>query len=256
LTFPTSDLTPLLQAAPTAQMRYASGKIVAWNPATFENIVEVRGTQLTNLPVLAGSDALTFKAGDVVALVGADQAGARGVTSYAVLGRFVLPGAGKGEAAVEWMTTELGRAISAAVFADRVYPDLIEAQGRLTTADTWSDITFAGSPNPGPQVTAHITKTGRALVIVSARIGVINFESGFMNFRIDDDVNPPIGSVDAFNSVTIGDGDGTNLASTGIGQVSGLSEGTHTFKTCYRASNITNPNGVSFSDRSIVVMAF
>lgn len=256
-TFSTSDLTPLLQAAPTAQMRYASGVIVSWNAESYENVIEVRGSLLINLPVLSGPDGLSYKAGDVVALIGADQQGARGIASYAILGRFLVPGAGRAEQSIEWMTSELGRSIAASVFADRVKSDFKNLQVSNTSENTWQDAEFAGSVDPGPTVEIEITERGAAIVIVGASMGAQESAHGRMSFEISgatDRVPSPSNAASFYNYADAPAVAGTT--STAATHITDLNPGVHKFEAKYWA--LFGDNGVKphFANRSLTVIGF
>lgn len=246
---------PLLtgMGSPGGPVSLGQGRILTWNSSTFENTVAYRGGVLQNLPVLSGPDALTYKPDDIVSIMSWSPNG--GAASHWIQGRVIYPGPGKGAEAIAWMTSELGRRLAAAVFAERIKTQMIEIQGSLTTENTWvNSLSVGGSPSSGPSVQADISESGKALVFVSSLIQNIDGESAYMSFRIDGATNPPIGSVSAFLRSPAIDGDGVGVSSTGIGLVSGLSQGLHTFAAAYRASNVTNPFGVTFSDRIIVVM--
>lgn len=257
MTFATDDLTPLLQAAPTAQMRYASGVIASWNSESFENVVEVRGSLLINLPVLSGPDALTYKAGDVVALVGADQQGARGIASYAILGRFVVPGAGKAAEAIEWMTSELGRAIAAAVFADRIRSDNAPiGQIHVTADQEWQDGAFGvgDTPDPGPTVQVEVSERGSAIIILAADVSSHDAVTARMGFTTS---GATTRSADfSFQKVELRN-DSTDFASVSATQFvhyEDLNPGLHTFHAQYRT--IGGPTGATWSTRSMTVISF
>src|SRR5690606_39811786 len=55
--------TPRLGGPPGKPASYGQGVIVAWDSSTFENTVRFHGTELHNLPAMAGADALTFPPG-------------------------------------------------------------------------------------------------------------------------------------------------------------------------------------------------
>jgi hypothetical protein len=171
------------------------------------------------------------------------------------MGRVIVPGPGRGEEAIEWMTTELGRRIAAAVFADRIHADINEFQGTLTTADTWVEtLDFGGSPTTGPTINMEITETGRALIFVGAHIQANSGESGSMSFRMDNDTNPPIGSVSAHLRSGAADASGIGVMSTGIALVEDIDPGIHEFRSIYRGSNLAA--GVAFSDRIMMGFGF
>lgn len=246
---------PLLtgMGEPGGAVRYGQGRILAWNASTFENTVAFRGGVLTNLPVLSGPDALTYRQNDIVAVMSWSPNG--GAAVHWIMGRVIVPGVGRGEQAIEWMTSELGRRIAAAVFSERIHADLQIFQGTLTTADTWVEVLdFGGSPTSGPVINMEITETGRALLFVGANIQASDGESGDMTFRMDDDVNPPIGNVSAHLRSPFDVLSGLGVMSTGVSLVEGISPGIHEFRAIYRASNLNT--GVAFANRVIVGFGF
>lgn len=255
-TFSTSDLTPLLQAAPTATMRYASGVIVSWDIGSFENVIEVRGSLLVNLPVLSGTDALTYKSGDVVSLIGADQQGTRGVASYAILGKFIVPGAGKAEEAIEWMTSELGRAIAAAVLADRVESDTKSNQVTTPGTATWQDGNFSGSPDPGPTVDIEISERGAAIIIANAFIQGQNGAVGRMGFETSGATTRDASwAKSADFSIQDAPPDHVGASVTGVTHFTDLAPGLHKFEAKFWSLNGAGV-GPAYSKRSLTVIGF
>lgn len=257
MTFSTSDLTPLLQAAPTAQMRYASGVIKSWNSESFENVIEVRGSELINLPVLSGPDALTYKAGDVVSLIGADQQGARGIASYAILGRFVVPGQGKAQEAIEWMTSELGRAIAASVFADRVKNDSNNVQSTNPNEAVWEDSEIFSGVDPGPTVEMEITERGAALVIMTARIGGQDGAHGMMGIEVSGATELPVNvSFTAQFQNSDAPPDHSMSTNTAVLFLEDLNPGVHTFQAKYWSLFAANGSKPGFAGRNVTVIGF
>lgn len=86
------DLASLLVNQPEATVRFGQGEILEWSADTFENLILWRGSQLANVPVLSGVSALGYESGDIVALLGADTTGTKGVTQWWILGKIDLPG--------------------------------------------------------------------------------------------------------------------------------------------------------------------
>lgn len=240
---------------PGGNVRFGQGRILTWNASTFNNTIAFRGGVLEDLPVLSGPDALTYKQDDIVAIMSWSPNG--GAVVHWIMGRVIVPGPGRGEAAIEWMTSELGRRIAAAVFADRVHADHIGLQGSLTTENTWVDtLDFAGTPSTGPSVNVEITETGRAIVLVGAYIQVVDGETGWMICRIDDEPNPFGGTSSAVVRCPQDTPSGMGVASVGVGLIEGLSAGIHEFKASYMATDVANPFGIAFADRIILVIGF
>lgn len=136
------DLAPLLArpvpARGSSNVSYRQGRIVYWNPATAENIVNVGGTDLSNLSVLNTSEALILSAGAVVGLICIEG-------SWAILGRLTVPG-----------TPEAASALSS-----------INVQSAsITSFETTSSATYTDLATIGPTLTVNVPPTGRLLVIV------------------------------------------------------------------------------------------
>jgi hypothetical protein len=154
MTFP-DDLTGLFTAkpdGPASPLMYRQGTILAWDPITLRNTVKVGRTLFTDLAVLGVAEAASFQPGTVVGIGTVDS-------TWAILGRFVIPGTADATDAI----TQVGqRARSAKV-----------APSESTSSGTFTDLA-----TPGPQITdVRIPASGKALAIVSATIahGANNF---------------------------------------------------------------------------------
>lgn len=146
-----SILTPSRGAPP-----YAQGLIKSWDPDTFENVVLVHGRDLQNLPVKSSVEALTYQAGDTVIL--ARWPGSReGTSSWWIDGRAVIPGTGRGEEAIAFMTTALGSAVARAVIGNSVFYDFVEELGFRESFDTFGDLDAVAGD--GPEVSFQLTGT-------------------------------------------------------------------------------------------------
>lgn len=144
--------------------RVEQGKLLTWNPDTFESTVLWRGAVLTNLPVLAGPAALSFAPGQQVAVVGGSPGGGAG--SWAILGQWITPGTTAAEQAIDFMKGELGRAVAADVAAARVHTDRDDAQATVQP----TGIKDPDIGNPGPSVTFTVFDSGKALVELGTQI--------------------------------------------------------------------------------------
>lgn len=80
----TDDLVPSLQQRLNTDIGYHQGVVVNWDPQTGDNVIDMAGTILNDLPMLNISEALTMKPGYVVALL-------RFKSTYFILGRVVIP---------------------------------------------------------------------------------------------------------------------------------------------------------------------
>src|SRR6185369_7982900 len=127
------------QAQPVA---FRQGVVVAWNPVTLENIIEVDGTQFSNLPVLGVSESQTIKTGSIVGVqVVGDQ--------WAIVGRWVMPSTPEATDAVSMLNSQM--------FAD--YVGTLEVCSNATPGDL---ATF------GPSVTVPVGPTGRLAILATA----------------------------------------------------------------------------------------
>lgn len=237
MTYPSDDLAPLLAEEPEPAARYSQGVIRAWDPATFENTIEWRGTLLQDVPVLSGADALTYQVGDVVSLRGV---GTGGTSTWAIDGRLITPGPGAGARTVGWMTTALARDLAAAVFADRIYTATVAAS-QSTTSTSWTNLATVG-----PTVSDVPITSGKAIVLLSATVTAIN-ETAHMSIAVSGatSVAPDYSralSVDSSNYLT----------ATRAVVLTGLTPGMHTFQARYATNNGIQ---VWISQRALVVIA-
>jgi hypothetical protein len=94
------DLTPLLSGKHTVGTGFRQGVIITWNPDTAENTVSVAGSVLTNLPILNTSEASLLDTGDVVAVITMGS-------SFAILGRLVIPGTPQAVTSIQSITNRI-----------------------------------------------------------------------------------------------------------------------------------------------------
>ena len=80
MSYASDDLAPLLASQPATGAGYRQGVVLAWDPTTAANTIDVGGALINNVPVLNTSESLLLQPGDVVGLL---TAGA----SWCVLGR-------------------------------------------------------------------------------------------------------------------------------------------------------------------------
>lgn len=277
--FDNSDIAPLLVPPPTSAVKFGQGTIISWNPETFANQVNWRGIPLRNLPVLAGTDALTFREGDTVGLLGWDAGGQSGAGSWWIIGRLIAPGAGAGAQVIDFMRTELveslvddivanlltspaGQELAAFVLSQRVHVASAEPQV-VTTSNTYQ--TLAG----GPSISGvPISASGTAVVFSSATIQAwydnipsTTLRGGYMSFAVSGATS--VAAVDA-NSVTNRNSVSVAMTATqviiqttprasSVAVITGLNEGNHTFTAQYRKEPINDD--ASFSNRSLAVIA-
>ncbi len=141
---------------PAQEVRYRQGTIVAFNPTTLENQVDVGGTILTDLPLLGVGEASLLTVGSVV---GIQVVGDQGARSMAILGRMVRPNTPDAAEAIGLLNS--------LIFADSV----IVQESRTST-------TFGDLATIGPQVTVRVRPSGRLLVLITSQIQFIETAAG------------------------------------------------------------------------------
>lgn len=264
MTFPSDDLTPLLtRRGGGGGVSYASGVIRSWNPTTFANVVEVRGTVFRNLPVLAGTDALTYTTGDVVGLISYDPTGSRGATTWAIVGRWVIPGSGSAERIIQFLqtslarqlvdelvqellTSESGQELAAFVLANRVHHAAIE--GHISVTGT------SFQEKDDLEVTADITDSGKAVALIGADITVESGEIGYMALEVSGATTQaaPAGDGAVLYVVNVG-ATGISMSASKVITFDNLNPGENTFSARYAAGATGNAD---FFDRTLTVFAF
>ncbi|MFW6091368.1 MAG: hypothetical protein ACODAF_05785 [Actinomycetota bacterium] len=248
------DLSLLLQPPPSQPVRYGQGKLLAWDAETFENEISFRGITLTDVPVLSGAEALTYQVGDTVGLLGwAPESGSLG--SWWILGRLVIPGSGRGEAAVDWLTTSLGEAVARSVISETVHSDVVSAEETLSeSAD--GDTGYTDLDTTGPEITFD-TETGRWIVILFANGGIPGDSaaarmgytaSGAQSLSATNDRATLLGSSREIGTAGFGN---HVLARTHDG-----SSGEITVTAKYRFIAGDVPGGASFENRFMLVIAY
>lgn len=258
-----SDLARALaghQAPTGAGFRYGQGKLVHWNPATFENTIAWNGTTLQNRPVLAGPAALTFAPGQTVAL--AIWAPAGGAASVAILGSWVTPGTTAAVDQVAFMTSALAKSVSNAVFAEQVHS--AEVTGGAILADETSFTDLPGSP--GPAVAGVEVTSGVAIAFISCEI-TVNLPNGSGSAGADVGVavsgatTVAPNTVDALTMIStqINAGGSTapdradRIRGTAAVKLDGLNPGAHDFELKYRNTGATG--SATFQERNLTVLA-
>jgi hypothetical protein len=240
------------------------GTIVAWNPDTFENIIDIDGQRFENVPVASGVEALTYAPGQVVLIekwFPGGKKGELGLGTAWIRGRIITPGTGAAEQAVAFMTTSLGKAISRSVFAEGILS--ADEAGSVSTAST-SFVALTGGPELSD---IEITATGKAIVLTTAHINsaaIGDTESthgGVMSFQVTGATSVAPGD---FLAVSSGGAKGSGSAdafdaawnrSSSLTLVEGLNPGLHTFTARYRTRD-ANSVDTTFFNRNITVFAF
>lgn len=215
-------------STPAQPMYYRQGVIQTWNPADATNTVLIDGTVFTNLAILNTDEALLLSPGAVVGVVDVGS-------TWAILGRFTVPG-----------TTDAASSLAA----------LGTFSNTVATFETYSSSTLGDLATPGPTVTVNVPKSGRMLIMLSARIGWSNQVNGGGLISLD---------VSGANTIAVGNAPqlahsillGSSIQSTSILRTAttyvynGLNPGSTTWTMKYGAPNSTQ---CDFQDRTIVLI--
>lgn len=243
------DLAPLLAAPVPPPIGFRQGAIVEWDPLTAENVVNVGGTDLVNLPTIASNaEVLLMKPGDVVGI----QVVGNGATSTMyIIGRITLPGTPQAASFFELFGAEAALETSATAQGD-TYP------------------TFAVAPDGlGPSVTVRIGNTRRAIVSIGAFIqyhhgsgsGTGNYRVGRVSYRVTEVATGAVTSAANENRALILDTEGHEASLGAMSRdslVSGSSifpsPGDYTFEAMY-ATTATDAGGQMFyGHRTLIVL--
>lgn len=265
------DLASTLVQQPTPGMRYAQGRIIAWDPDTFANRIQVGNTNTVheNLPVVGTTDALSYQPGQLVALYGMDPTGSGGGQQWWIAGRLFTPGGDNAEALVDFMRGSLARQISAEIFADRIHP-VVDTSTASRTSTSWGDPT---SGTAGPAVTGVSIETGTALIMLSAWMrfstedttaintseyaGAVGLEISGATSVAPADLNATYVEMFKYNNggITTTDGVFGVLSAAYTYPQTGLNPGLHDFTMKYRTT-ATATAGLQVLNRSLTVIAF
>lgn len=224
------DIAPLLVPPPPPEIGLRQGKLLAWNPSTGANTVELAGQSFTDLPILA-SGTLAMAVGDVIALL-------RYATTYFILG--AIRNAGLGTMSVR---------------ADRVVFPFGTGGDTVTSGSFVSPATF------GPQVVdVYIGASRRCLVTISAQIGVGDC-TGYVSYSVNgaSTINAEEFRGAMLSSANITGGGsiaGTVSKTSLLTAADGLNEGLHTFTTRVRRDDESAGSAYIVSDRDLVIQPF
>jgi hypothetical protein len=141
-----NDLIPYLGAKESSNP-WRQGVVVAWNPDTGDNAIQVGGTILEDLPFLNSTEASLLAPGDVVVL-------RKWGASFAIEGRIFYPNTPEAVSAFQAITS-------------RVQGATDNTDGTRNST-TFGDLT---GTSVGPSVTVRIGTSGRAWVSWSTEIG-------------------------------------------------------------------------------------
>lgn len=238
MSFGGGDLTPLLIGAAnpgTGGVGFRQGVVVSWDQNTAANTINVGGTELSNLPILNTSEAVTLSPGDVVGLLTITN-------QFFILGRLTIPA-----------TT----AAATALALDRT----------VASYDTNSTATSSGSASgTSPTVDVLVGKTGRLMVTVGCQIdatGAIAVTSscgGAMGFALSGANTMAAGSdLAVVERVVMQVSTGTCRAViTRRGSITeylfGLNPGLTTVTAQYWSTDA--PTSASFADRTLIAVPF
>lgn len=213
------DLAPYMVPPGKADLGFRQGTLLAWDPQTGANTVEVGGTKLSNIPTLSAST-LALAAGDVVALL-------RYRSTFFITGRIAAAGAG----ALAIRSANIGTEES-------------------TTSSTKTDLA-----TPGPSVDAYIGASRQCLVIVQASMRILNGVCSA--WPVLTGASSLTGSSPAFVGSDTGTVLSSATSTSLITAADGLNPGLNHFKVQYaRSSTGTGGSAAYFANRTITVIPF
>lgn len=263
-TWRSDDLAQVIIGGDLEHVGYAQGVLREWDADSFENVVDVRGGLLRNLPVAAGVEALTYQAGQVLMLTRWKPRTGGGIATYWVGmgGRVIFPGTGAGSAAVAFMRGTLAKEIAREVLAEGMLSDsvpLIEG----TVSNPGSSYVAADGPSLS---NIEISESGTCLLFLTARIAAqINQPNGvsaegWMSFRITGATVVEPADDESLNNGIFGPAADVIVSTKQASRlvlVEGLNPGVHHFEARYRSEHLDPPpdTSVIFSSRNLTVVA-
>jgi hypothetical protein len=239
-----ADLVPLLAGENAGRgVGFRQGTIVAWDPDTAENVVQVGTSLLENLPALNTSEASLLAPGDVVGILTAGG-------SWAILGRLIIPGSPEAASSIRSIT-------------NRIQASEDTSNGTRNST-SWGDLT---GTSVGPAVTVRIGTSGRALAFWSAEIGQtagyqrlttphVGVEVSGATTRAPSDVNALNANVGFPASGAAGAATVDFWIQAAMMHLfTGLTPGSTTFTLKYRHDTVDPSRAVNFQAREIAVFA-
>jgi hypothetical protein len=219
-------------------MQYRQGTIISFNQITLENVVNVGGQNMVNLPVLGVAEAATYVPGAVVGLMIINS-------SWAIIGRFVVPNTPAATDAI----TQLSQAI---------------VSDFIVTQESTSSAAFVDLTTIGPTVVANIKTSGRCLVFTSATISIqpgANFPSAWGGF-----VSLDVSGANTIAPTAINGSLGFIFGDNALNQswvqsftrmivLSGLNPGLTTFRAKYAVNLGGPPETALFRNRGLAVFS-
>lgn len=263
--FGTGDLAGVIVQRDREFVGFAEGVVRSWDPSTFSHTINVRGTDLHDLDVAAGAEALTIVPGDTVLLTKWKPRSRKGSATYRVGSgaRIIRPGTGAAAQTIAFLQTSLGSAISAGAFAARIDGDAVFTLDNLGQTSDWVDL-----GTPGPAVAdVDVSETGLALVLHGCEVGLTTSSSnlsarGSMSFEVSGATALPPGQ-DAVRIAQLGNtlglpGDVSVSPNANVMTASWvpLNEGQHTFTAKYDGVTSAAGNWITFQRRFIIVVSF
>jgi hypothetical protein len=146
---------------------WRKGTIVLYDQETGENVVEVGGTNIVNIPILGVAEAATYVPGASVGILVADSGGSQ---SWFIIGRIVRPNTSD--------YTDAVNRLSNSFFVDQV------DTGSDTTSTTFGDL-----PTYGPIVVPTVKSSTKLLILLSSVIIANDTDvanGGLMSVQISD----------------------------------------------------------------------
>ena len=259
-------LTPL----PGADYVVTQGTLLSWDPGTFQNVVDIDGTQFVNVRVRSGLDQFAWKPGDVVTVeqwYPGGKKGELGIGSYCITGRILTPGTDAAEKAIAAMRSAVVKQVSAEIFAERIH--VSDGWGFQAQTDeiTWSD---GGLGANNPTLTdIEITDAGFALVTLTGRMIIDNVHATVPGALMGAQMSMQITGATTVSPDSFGggaflehrhkiagtaSGDWTSIMAASVIVPQVLNPGLHTFAARY--SSAVGDNLILVDDPSIEVIAF
>lgn len=206
-TYRTDDLAPLFAPPPAAGVGYRQGVVVAWNPTTAENTIDVGGALIDNVPVLNTNESLLLAPGDVVGVLTAGQ-------SWCILGRLTIPATPGAASALNAIRTQ---SVTVPVY-------------ETTSSFIWGDLATVGPVVSGVQ----IGPSGRCLVFITSTIILLGASGGGeMAYEISGATT--VGTGDTPPSLAYYGPVSSGPTCTRLVLQEGLNVGAHTFTAKYLA---------------------
>lgn len=217
------DISSLFQPPDKPEIGMRQGTLLAWNPSTGANTVELAGQSFTDLPLLT-SGTLAMAVGDVIALL-------RFGTTYFILG--TIRNAGVGTMGIR--------------------------SARTTYTPGTGDFVTSGSyvspATSGPVVEdVYIGKSRQALVMLSAQMTTTDC-NGYCSFSVNG--ASTINAEDFRGCLFFGKGAQSTVTKISLlTAADGVNEGLHTFTTRVRRSNLGASPVYAIADRDLTIIPF